>query len=914
MAISTEPTQQDLAEEFGPQEVAGNAHAPAAPSVPPRRGFGSLNRPQPPAGGSAAGVARLMGNAPAQWQQGRAPSAPAAAFPAARPAAPAPAPAGAAGAPRARGFGLTKEQIAAAGVGISAPPSLATADEVEHLGVVERISIYNDWGVGSLWNQERVKVKLVGTNVVHMKEGLEYLVRGRIKPHASGDGLEVTHFEPHINPDIPSMLRFIINQYQNVGVKTATRFLHKIRDDEGPAGLEALRQKLVYEPWEVSFESVTNRETTFGAKNAPPDDPDNPRPITEAPELPYVERFIATRFGRLRELKSTVVKALSGVLLQKAKELGDKSRPITETCVAVLIQDPYSPIRKIPGYGFMTADAIGREMNIPRDAPVRLSALAGWLVGNECQDSGHTFISEGALRQRLAKAEPLVTCEAVLEHGVAEGDLVVVEDAKRGRRIYPKKLYDAEQSLARDLHDMLLNDRPLLKKQYDVFRAKALEVSQKLLNYELDEPQIKALYGLATSSSRLHLITAGPGCGKTAIMEVFAAMMGHKRFAFGAPTGKAAKVLTSRVERQGYDASTINSLLQGSVEDGFGVNRTDPLDVDVLVIDEATMPELGMFAAITAALGPRTHLVVLGDPGIDGMAGQLPSIGPGRVMSDLVNLPGVDHHHLTAVKRNSGGILETVDQIRSGVLECEDCEGVTFSHVLNDASEDFQLLADRYLTSVAAKGIENVVLLMSRRNGEEGPGWNTDYANARLRDLVNPGALRVPGSSLHVGDRIIIRKNATLGEDEEGRDIRVVNGDTGTLLRFQAHPDPKQKTPLFLLLKLDDSRIVQFPGDSMSSVQHSYALTVHSSQGSEYKEVLLVMTPGQASFMNQNMMLTGASRPKEHLWVFGNDAELRKIASTPLPPRNSTLVTTVVDMLKETLDQNEAELAAAPKL
>lgn len=135
-----------------------------------------------------------------------------------------------------------------------------------------------------------------------------------------------------------------------------------------------------------------------------------------------------------------------------------------------------------------------------------------------------------------------------------------------------------------------------------------------------------------------------------------------------------------------------------------------------------------------------------------------------------------------------------------------------------------------------------------------------------------------------MNDRIVIRDNMTLGEDEDGNDIRVVNGDTGTITRFQPHNDPKRRGPQYVVIKLDDGRFIQFPGDSLKDLQHSYAATVHMAQGSEYKDVMLVMTPGQASFMNANMFLTGASRAREGLWIYGDDAELRRIAATKLPP------------------------------
>lgn len=839
---------------------------------------------------------------------------PAAAPTAAPEAAPAPSPA-AAPAQAAFGFGFK-----AAAAGAEAPPlplgfggvNKPAPDET-HVGIVKSIAIYGDWAMGYMDTQERESLKITGAAVAHLKEGLEYALTGRMKVHPShGLQLDVVSFEPHIKPDVPSMARFIAANFTNIGKKLAEKYITQVKDAGGDEGLEALRLKLVNEPWTVTFESVSNRKTTFGDKNAPAEDAEGGRPLGDSPEIPYIERMLATKFGALRELKAASLKLLAMTLFAQAKKLDDKDRPITEVAAALLAKDPYSPMRTIPGYGFQSADAIGKALNIPRDAAVRLTALASYLVTEECDSAGHVYVGEPQLRNRLAKTEPMISLETLIEYATDSGDLRIEEDERGHRRIYPAKLYEAEVRLAEDLHAMLVSGKPLLQKRtYDQFRAKALEVSQRLLGYELDEDQMKSLYGIATSESRLHVVTAGPGCGKTAIMEVFSAMMSHKDWAFAAPTGKASKVLSARVERNGYSASTMHSLLKGSPEGGFAVNRNDRLACQILVVDEGTMPTLALFEAATGALPDDAHLIILGDPGVDGFAGQLPSIGAGRVLSDVLRLPGVDHHHLTATKRNSGAILETVNQIRQYSLDCKDGEGVTFSHGLPSAESYFETVAGKYIERVQANGIENVVLLMSRRNGSaEEPSWCTDYANARLRDLINPHAIKIPGTaSLHVNDRIVIRDNMTLGQDEEGMDVRVVNGDTGTITRFQPHSDPKHRGAQYLVIKLDDGRFIQFPGDATKDLQHSYAATVHMSQGSEYKDVMLVMTPGQASFMNANMFLTGASRAREGLWIYGEDADLRRIAATKLPARNTTLVERVAEKVAETL--RNLEMAGA---
>lgn len=921
-----------------PQSTTPRADTSAAPAVPsaaapvkqaPRLAFGFAPTAAPaPAPQPAVAPAPV----PASEPEATADAALEArsALPA-EPAEPA-AVASAAKPPAARGFGFVF-----AGSNAEAPPKQAgfgfgpisldalpvrkVAQDESFVGVVERVSIYGDWAVGSMNTVERQSLKITGSAVAHLKEGQEYTLTGRIKNHPShGPQLDVVTFEPLIRPDVPSMVKFIATHFEGVGRRTAEKFLAQVKDEGGEAGLEALRLKLVNEPWAVTFESATTRKTSFGDRGASPataaDAGEGPAAV-DAPEIPYVERMLATRFGAVRELRNATLKLLAAHLFGKAKATGDKDRPVTEIAAALLAQDPYAPMRTVPGYGWRCADQLGKALNIPQDAPSRLSALADYLVTDECNSSGHVFLREKQLRTRLAKTEPWLGLETLLDHAVASGDLRVDEDAAGNRRIYPAKLFETEKRLAEDLHGMLAEGKPLLtRRTFEQFHAKALEVSQRLLGYQLDEAQIRALFGIATSTSRLHVVTAGPGCGKTAIMEVFSAMMSHKLFEFTAPTGKAAKVLSARVERNGYTASTMHSTLKGSPEGGFAMNRNEQLDCEILVVDESTMPTVELFEAATAAMRPGAHLILLGDPGVDGLAGQLPSIGAGRVLSDILNLPGVDHHHLTATKRNSGGILEAVNEVRNYSLACEDRQGVTFSHGLPSASVYFQEVAAKYLELVAQKGIENVVLLMSRRasNDPEEPTWCTDFANPRLRDMLNPHAVRIPGTTLHVNDRIVIRENMTLGEQEDGGEVRVVNGDTGTITRFQPHTDEKRKGAQYVVIKLDDGRFIQFPGESTKDLQLGYAGTVHFSQGSEYKDVLLVMTPGQPSFVNANMFLTGMSRAREGLWIYGDDAELRKIAATRLPERNTTLVERVAELVQDNSRPTEGAAASeAPR-
>lgn len=281
------------------------------------------------------------------------------------------------------------------------------------------------------------------------------------------------------------------------------------------------------------------------------------------------------------------------------------------------------------------------------------------------------------------------------------------------------------------------------------------------------------------------------------------------------------------------------------------------------------------------------------------------------------------HFHLTATHRNGGGILEVIKEIAAG--ECSAQDGypdVTFSHELDEAAHYFPVVLRSYLDAIGRRGIENVILLMSRRQGTATEaGWNTTYANALLRDTLNPNAEKLPGSgSLHVGDRIIIRENMVIkqksDEDDDGegdeRSVRVVNGDTGQISSFERHPAGKKDNGVkWVRLKLDDGRMIDFPGEAMKVLDHAYALTVHAAQGSEYAEVIGVFTDGMPSFINRTSLFTAASRPRAHMHFFAEDRVLRKIAATPAPKRNTALVARVRELMADDDVETDQEVAVA---
>jgi exodeoxyribonuclease V alpha subunit len=783
-------------------------------------------------------------------------------------------------------------------------------DLVEVVGYIDNVRIFGDWAYGSIWSEDRKAVKITGQMVKELQPGQQYRVSGQTRYNEKyGESLEVMSFAPHVSNDPKAIAKFMTQNFDGIGPKSAERMVRHALAVGGKEELEKLRQQLLTAPWTVDW-SPTKREGVYNA-------------TSDETTAAFVQRDLTTRLSAFPGMTVPVLKLLARWALTQANDAAKAAGaeaaadPVQDSWAA-LSRNPYAAIVHVPGYGFNLADSIGKVVNIPFNAPQRLAALVCHALSRGCDLEGHVYLTERQFKASVQQADRNVDAMLAIQYGLDE-DTIVRDDSFGEIRYYTPKLHEAEVKVAKLISSMLGDDEPLLtevKGLEDKIQAAFRQGKEGGAKMSLDPSQVAAVKGMLTTGSRLKVMTGGPGCGKTALVETLVKMLPGKTFHFGAPTGKAAKVLSSRVRPTGHEASTIHSLLKGG-EGGWQVNEDDPLEGDVLVVDEGSMPPLELYKAIYEGVNSKMHVIVVGDPN------QLLSIQPGCVLADLIAMPGIPHFHLTTTHRNGGGILEVIKEIANGECLCSDeHKDVSFSHQLGDASEYFPVVLRDYLDAIGRRGIENVILLMSRRQGSATEaGWNTTYANTLLRDTLNPNAEKLPGSAqLHVYDRIIIRENMNITQksdiDEDGyedeRSVRVVNGDTGQIVGYERHPAGKKDNGVkWLRIKLDDGRMIDFPGEAMKVLDHSYALTVHAAQGSEYAEVIGVFTDGMPGFINRNSLFTAASRPKGHMHFHAEDHVLRKIAATPAPKRNSALLQRVRENMGDKDVETDQEVAVA---
>jgi exodeoxyribonuclease V alpha subunit len=727
------------------------------------------------------------------------------------------------------------------------------------------------WGVGKVKLDQR-KLSVNGAALKGLKEHSVYEFHGQMSVDPKyGEQLKVSRVSVYVPEDRFAIVRYLMKNYSGVGEKTAEKFVDYHVQKGG--SLQNLRQVILDNPFAIDFSVVSNRKTASKDKGG----------VRSA-----IYRQFASRLGGL-DTSDGVFRALAVYYEKRFSEVRDPMG----SAWSEFTKNPYAPIREVNGYGFARADVLGRKLNYPSTAPARIAALATHAIDEGCTSAGHTYLTLGDFEQMIGNIDATIDVQDAIAAAQEMGEPIIVNNG----RYYLKRFFEAEKFLGLNLSNRMHQSvDPLVNRLPGVIETDVLAAA-KQVGIVLDESQLAAVIGILTSRQSVHSITAGPGCGKTAIMEVVVAVLiKHKKVGFAAPTGKAAKVLNSRVSKIGASASTIHSLL-GVSEGGFIHHSNNPLDLDLLVIDETSMVDVSLMDSVFSAIKAKTHIVFLGDDQ------QLPSVGPGNCLVDILKMP-FDHYRLTKTHRNHGGILEVVQMAGIGLTDFNNREDVRFIESLPEASaESVADLLHIYHQELQAVGgdFSQVGLLIARRKGDVNtPGWNTTYLNARLRDAYNSDGEKIPGFHLRINDRIILKKNISFENVDELTQEKtthaVVNGDTGYVRGYliknvdvDGDSEIEDGMVEWVILELDDGRVINYPSTHMGVVDLAYAMTVHSAQGSEYKRLINVCINGSPGFVHRAILFTAWSRAQKFLTIIGEPDVIASVLRRPAPKRNSYL-------------------------
>ena len=541
----------------------------------------------------------------------------------------------------------------------------------------------------------------------------------------------------------------------------------------------------------------------------------------------------------------------------------------------VISENPYILAEDISGVGFKKADEIASRAGVSVNSDYRIRCGILYVL-SDAISKGHCYLS---------KEELLMRAEYLLNVGREEiytqvtnlyiDKKLIIDDRYEEIRIYSNVFYYTELSAARLLSDLSVrlatDEKAILEK---------IEKLAEKENIELDELQLQAILNAVTNG--VAIITGGPGTGKTTIINLIIKYFDNLSLDFylAAPTGRAAKRMT---ETTGYEASTIQRLLHlapGSDDNARGFffekNEDDPLEADVIIIDEMSMVDIQLFNALLKAISVGTRLVLVGD------TNQLPSVGPGSVLKDIIKSNAFPVVCLKKIFRQdeASDIVVNAHAINEG------------KHIaLNNKSKDFFFLKRdneqvilndivKYINGnlpsyVGAKPLDIQVLTPMRRGmlGVEG-------LNPYLQKYLNPPSVdkieKEYGNILfREGDKVMhIKNNYQLEWEiksskglviEEG--VGVFNGDTGTIIDINTFME-------VITVEYEEGKTVKYPYSLLDELELAYAITIHKSQGSEYPAVIIPILSGPKMLMSRNLLYTAVTRAKSTVLLLGNEEQI----------------------------------------
>jgi exodeoxyribonuclease V alpha subunit len=560
-----------------------------------------------------------------------------------------------------------------------------------------------------------------------------------------------------------------------------------------------------------------------------------------------------------------------GVSLAYASRI---QRTYGDQAIAKVRENPYRLARDVPGIGFYTADRIARGMGVDPGSPLRIEAGVRHTL-EQLADEGHVFAPREELERRAAEAlevEPERTHRAI-EELQRDGGLVV-----EGDEVYLPWLHRAELELA---------DRVALLLRAD--RAPAPAVSDEAAR--LSDGQRRAIE--AAGRTAVAVITGGPGTGKTTVTRALVAgwEAARRRVLLAAPTGRAAKRLS---EATGRPAQTVHRLLEwgrptregGRRATPFGRDATHPLETDLLVVDEASMLDLPLARGLFAAVPPGATVVLVGD--VD----QLPSVGPGQVLGDLIASGAVSVARLTEVFRQAegSGIVENAYRILGGEPPIGAPAGkkdADFYVIQADEAERARELVVRLCKEriPEAFGFDPVRELQVLTPMHRGPA-GTEELNRALQAALNPDGESITdaGRTLRAGDKVMQIRN------DYDRDV--FNGDLGRIVSAQLVDDEPRVEVDF------DGRRVTYESEAIGELELAYAVSVHKSQGSEYPAVVLPLVMAHYLMLRRNLLYTAVTRGKRLVVLVGSDRAIRRAVEDAQVERRHTGLRKRLEVLK----------------
>lgn len=711
-------------------------------------------------------------------------------------------------------------------------------EELETLeGYVDKIvfrNTENGYTVLCVVNED-IEVTCVGT-FSYIDEGEYLCMRGQYTEHVVyGEQLNVKSYEIKEPSDVASMEKYLgSGAIKGIGTALAARIVRKFKKDTFRI-IEEEPERL------AEIKGISERSA----------------------------KEIAVQFEEKRELRNaTLFLQQYGISLNLGVKIHEK---YGSKMYEVMKQNPYKLAEDITGIGFKIADEIAKKVGIGIDSDFRIKA--GVLhVLKEAAGQGHTYLTEEMLGKRTS--ELLMVEPDIIGHHLMDmvmNKQIVIKEEEGEHRIYSSYYYYTELNCARMLMDLNI---PYEYKEQKF--EKLMNKLEKQMKMELDAMQRTAV--LEAVRNGLLIVTGGPGTGKTTTINAIIHFFQQEGLdiLLAAPTGRAAKRMS---ETTGMDAQTIHRLLEitGNVEDDnqrmrFERNEENPLETDVVIVDEMSMVDISLLQSLLKAIVVGTRVIFVGD------VNQLPSVGPGNVLKDMISSHCFSMVKLTKIFRQAteSDIVMNAHKINRGEQLVLDNKSQDFfmlqrQQVQNILQVVIMLVRDKMPKYVDA-GVYDVQVLTPMRKGELG----VERLNQILQEYLNPRSNKKKEKEyknriFREGDKVMqIKNNYQLAWEVKSKygitqdaGTGIFNGDCGIIREMNLFAET-------LTVEYEEGKMVEYGFQALDELEHAYAITIHKSQGSEYPAVVMPILTGPRMLFNRNLLYTAVTRAKKCVTIVGS--------------------------------------------